>query len=97
MRDQAFLRRLCTRALNGDREVDDFIDNSRLRTVQEAECLLDMLAEVAKAPGKHSDDGIMVFVRLLEYARGAAVKIILRKGLPLLDKLAGRLPGESWA
>lgn len=97
MRDQTGLQRLCLRALKGDREVEDFIDTSEVRTVKEAQGLLDILAEVARAPDKPSDDGLMVVIRLLEYSRGAAVKFILREGLLLLDRLAGQLPSQSWA
>jgi len=98
MQQQTSQLRLARRALRGDHYAAERLDCSDVCTVGEAGRMLDLLARVSQSPGKYHDPGIMAVVRTLEYARTpVALRFILRVGLPLLDRLAGRLPPGSGA
>jgi hypothetical protein len=103
MRDQAALLLLFAERLllSGDRDAEEALNCASVRTEREARVLLDLLDRVCRAPERYSDDGIRLFVQLLEYPRTpAAARVLLREALPLLDKLAGRLPAHqsrAWA
>ena len=84
--------------LKGDRDAEEALCGVHISTVREADAMLNLLEQVVRAPHEHCDDGIMYFVRFLEYpGSSAAAEQLLRRGLPLFDSLAGRLPATSWA